>query len=183
SLPVTGIVDDRTAAEIDRLSPRPDRGPGSTRFLVSGTIRRSDGAPLPSVAMRAFDRVLRSETELGETTSDNSGHYEIAYTDGPLGRLGKARADLMVRAYAADRSLLAESATIFGAEANVTIDLTAPPSAVKAPSEYESLMAALTPALRGVDAADLQDSDVDFLARATGLPPERLGAVALAARL
>jgi hypothetical protein len=183
SLPVTGIVDDRTAAEIDRLSPRPDPGPAPTRFVVSGAMRRGDGAPLPGVVMRAFDRVLRSETQLGETTSDSSGHYEIAYTSDQLGRLGKGRADLVVRAYSADRQLLVESATIFGAEASVTIDLTAPASAVKTPSEYESLMAALTPALRGVDAADLQDSDVDFLARATGLAPERIGAVALAARI
>jgi hypothetical protein len=67
-LPATGIVDQATAALINRegeqLQPTPAKP-----FVVKGRVVHADGKPLLGSLVRAFDRDLRSEEPLGEATA------------------------------------------------------------------------------------------------------------------
>ena len=68
-LPITGEVDEPTArrinAEVDAAQPK--------EFSVGGVVSLGDGRPFADAIVRAFDRDLRSEELLGETTTNSAG--------------------------------------------------------------------------------------------------------------
>ena len=172
-LPATGEVDERTAelinAEVERLRPKP--------FVVKGGI---DFWPPPAVRLnmsgnivRAYDRDIRSEQVLGEAVTDFAGHYEISYSATQFRRGDKGTADLMLRLYDREDTQLAVSGFIMNEQKFVPshIFFNAPPELTvsiliaEQPtlSEYEQLLARLTPVLEGVQPADLTDQDITFL--------------------
>lgn len=182
-------------------------------LIVRGQIRQADGSVFVGGFVRAVDKELRSETPLGEAITGKDGRYEIAYTSAELGQDEKPRADLIVRVFSArpllqpfsgaDTELpaaaassvpttgpvtigpapLATSAVIFNAPPVAIVDLMIGGGVYAGPSEYEQLAAAITPALQGLNPAELTDDDVSFLAGETGLPADRVGFFANAARL
>ncbi|MFL5661392.1 MAG: peptidoglycan-binding protein, partial [Ktedonobacteraceae bacterium] len=112
-LPSTGIFDDATKAALakavaetglvgetsaklagalgEALQPKVEpagKEDGSKQFVVKGQIRQADGSPLVGGVVRAFDKDLRSEDQLNETTTDKDGHYEITYTSAQFRRAG-----------------------------------------------------------------------------------------------
>jgi peptidoglycan hydrolase-like protein with peptidoglycan-binding domain len=144
-LEATGVVDERTAALINAaVDGRPARG-----YAVRGQVRHQDGAPLPGMAVRAFDKELRGERSLGEeATSDESGSYQIAYTTEQLDEGRRPQINLVVRVFSPEDRLLAESETLFNAPAMAQVDLVVAPRPPAALSEYEQLMADLAPLLQ-----------------------------------
>ncbi|MBB3188947.1 neuraminidase-like domain-containing protein [Halomonas cerina] len=169
-LEATGIVDERTAqainAAVDAEQPE--------RFVVNGQVQQRDGTPEPGVLVRAVDRDLRREQELGQTLTNESGRYEIAYTAGQFRRADKGNADLVVRVFDAEGRELAASETIFHAPPVAEVDLVVAAREEPEPSEYERLLAGLSPVLEGVQPAELIGADVDFLAKETGLEWQRI---------
>src|SRR2546421_4052426 len=87
-LPATGMVDETTAKLIGALGdtlqskaePAGELKDTLKQFVVKGQIRLADGSPLVGAIVRAFDKDLRSEERLNETTTAKDGHYEITYT-------------------------------------------------------------------------------------------------------
>ena len=74
-IPVTGIVDARTAALINQaieVQPR-------ETWLVQGRLLRGDGTPPPRSGVRAFEKQLRRDIPLGEAAPDAAGAYRITY--------------------------------------------------------------------------------------------------------
>jgi hypothetical protein len=70
-----------------------------SQFVVKGTIRQANGDLYSGAIVRAFDRDLRNEQLLGETTTDRNGYYEIAYNANQFQRAEKVSADLIVRIF------------------------------------------------------------------------------------
>ena len=70
-----------------------------------------------------------------------------------------------VRAYAADGSVSAMSALTFAPGATTQIDLIIGGDTYYGDSEYELIVAAITPALDGVAIKDLTSDDVEFFTR------------------
>jgi hypothetical protein len=179
-LATTGIVDEWTAAalaaDVEELSAT-GRG-----FLVYGRIQGGDGA----LTVRAFDRDLRSEELLGEVTVSN-GIYEIGFTAEQFSRAEKARADILVRVSNPAGLPLAESSVFFNGPPVARVDLVIGDGAARGPSEYESLVAEITPLLQGLGVTDLVEDDtnqdVTFLAGETGEDPARIALLILSQRL
>jgi hypothetical protein len=184
---VTGELDEATTAAVEIIveppssrrrhhhpTPSPPGGgsggggqppPKPAHGVVHGNLVDQDGAPL-ATAVAAFDVQLRSETRVGQATSDAKGHYEIRYTR-------PQPPNLLVRAYDGANNVIAASATVFAAAAEVEIDLTtAKDGVVRVPSRYTTLLAEVTAALRGTPLADLvensQTHEVAFVANAIG---------------
>ncbi|MEP6913861.1 MAG: peptidoglycan-binding protein, partial [bacterium] len=69
---------------VETLEPRvvswlPWKMPATPTFSVSGNVLWFDNRPAANVTVRAFDRDLRNEEELGQTVTDKQGHYQINY--------------------------------------------------------------------------------------------------------
>ncbi|HEX6685156.1 MAG TPA: neuraminidase-like domain-containing protein [Candidatus Limnocylindrales bacterium] len=154
--------------------------------FVSGRVRWAGGEPAAGLTVRAFDRDLRHEQPLGEATTDDAGGYRIAYTRESFARSEKAAADLFVRVFTGDEDDPPRSATLFQAPELAIIDVTLTGKA-QAPSEYERILAAVTPLLDGAELDGLRQDgefqDITFLSGETGFAPEPLSHFAVAQRL
>jgi Tc toxin complex TcA C-terminal TcB-binding domain/Neuraminidase-like domain/Salmonella virulence plasmid 28.1kDa A protein/Putative peptidoglycan binding domain len=177
------------------LQEQPD-----TPFIVQGLVRLPDGTPSPNITVKAFDKDLRSEQELGTTTTNSDGYYRIPYTREQFSRAEKLTADLIVRAFYSDPTgivpifrLLATSDVLYNAPSIASIDLTIG-GEYRGKSEYERYVAEVTPLLQDIPLANLREDekenaeqgqfqDISFLTNETGINPEHLAFLVLAARL
>ena len=72
---------------------------------VLGTVvEEESGKPLPGLRVRAYDKDWVFDDDLGETTTDADGRFEISYTDVQFRDLEETQPDLYVRVYDADGS-------------------------------------------------------------------------------
>jgi peptidoglycan hydrolase-like protein with peptidoglycan-binding domain len=182
----TGIADETTltalaASLAEHCGNRP---PPPEKYVVHGAVRLARGGFLVGATVCAFDVDLRHEQPLGRpATTDGCGQYRIEYTPRDFRRSEVGQADLVVRAYASDGTILAESPTLFNAPADAQVDLVAGGAEYLGPSEYERVVARLLPALDQVAPKQLTLVDTQWLGRETGLPLDWIGAYALAAAL
>ncbi|MFD2404794.1 hypothetical protein ACFSVK_01825 [Azorhizophilus paspali] len=126
-----GVVDSATAAALNELLREwslLDQLNGRVAQVVSGEVRREDGAPLRGVRVRAVHGVDGHSVRLGEDTTDNDGRYTIRYDLLPELR----RIDLRVTVVGDDGKILASSVVVPGAKPLEVIDLKVP--VVSAPS-------------------------------------------------
>jgi receptor-binding and translocation channel-forming TcA subunit of Tc toxin/ABC toxin-like protein/neuraminidase-like protein len=182
SIEQTGRVDEMTASAINNYL-RELGGldeTATTQFVVHGQVRYADGQPAARVTVRVYDKDLRSEELLGEMLTDAEGNYEIHYSPEQFKRAEKGNADLRVAACDADGHELKASEIYFNAAADITIDVSLPPSE-SGPSEYERYLAELEPVLQGVSLADIdgekpeeKEKDIDFLTGDTGIARQHI---------
>src|SRR6185436_1348606 len=95
-------------------------------YVVKGIVH-TDSAPLKRVLVKAFDQDVAREDLLGETTTDQEGHYAIAYTTAQFRRTTKevGGPDLIVHVYDAEGQIIAKSKRKRNARAEEIIDLIA----------------------------------------------------------
>jgi hypothetical protein len=167
--------------------------PTEGRFIVRGTILLADGKPAQRVTVRAFDKDLRSQQPLGETSTNDSGNYQIPYRKEQFINLEKRTADLVVVALQRideepPRFIpLATSPTLFNAPSDAVIDLVIGADSLTPVSEYDQLISNITPLLlvSGVAIADLKEDeeedvaagkfqDITFLVGETGIDREKI---------
>ena len=171
------------------------------QFSVQGRVLLSDRTPLVGATVVAFDQDLRGTPQpLGAAgivvTTDSDGHYEIPYTSDQFASAEKGTADLVVHVLSSASIPLAQSRVQFNAPAIATVpDLTVDARLPGIPSEYERLIAELTPLLVNVTIvgndspstidrlADLKAPDLDFLVGETEEPRPKLEAITTAAVL
>lgn len=153
-------------------------------FVVRGHLFDAVAGPLPGRTIKVFDRDLRSETLLGETTTDAHGAYFLAYAFPALGasRSPKIWPDLLVRALDG-RDVLAEATMRCHAPPTVVIDLVANGTTYRGPTEYASVSERVSGALGRVDPATLTADEIARLACSTDLDIALVTAYADAARL
>ena len=79
--------------------------PTSSPPTLRGLVRSADGSPLAGVTVRAFDRDVRAEQELGNSqqpaVTGNDGRFTIAYTSAQFARAEKGAADIFFRLFMA----------------------------------------------------------------------------------
>ncbi len=162
----TGVVDEVTANLLNEILKEFESKKSS--FKVEGTVRYPDNSFATGFLVKAFDKDLRSEQFLGETTTNLSGEYTITYSRQQFKRVEKKSADLIIRIadQEAPEQILAESAILYNAPESATINITVEFSL----SEYERLLNAISPLYKGEDVLpiDLTEDDIDFLAQETG---------------
>ncbi|WP_367025571.1 neuraminidase-like domain-containing protein [Methylococcus sp. ANG] len=160
-------------------------------FVVTGHVRFADGTPAPRTEVVAFDRDLRREQRLGEEKekhfTDRTGAYRIEYTDRQFLNQERGTADLVVKAFDADGSVLASSTVLFNAPAKAEIDLAIPLERKAPPPLFERIGAAVAPLLGKVRIEDLEEDqdhqDLTFLAGECKFDKRDLARFALAHRL
>jgi len=128
SLPITGVVDEATAAKIDAAVD----ALREQSFVVVGQVCGADGKPVAALTVRAFDKDIRGENSLGETKTNEQGSYRIEYTAAQFRRSDKERGgpELIVRVFDENGSMLVASHMIRSAGPAEKVDLvTGTPSA------------------------------------------------------
>ena len=151
-----------------------DAPPADKSFVVRGTVSDANGKPVAAITVRAFDRDLRSEELLGQTTTGARGAYEIRYSAEQFRRAEKVTADLRVAAYNVEGQELVSSALIFNARPEETVDLAIGPEKDKGLSEYERYLTQVAPVLESISLADLSQDDIVFLTGETRIDQEHL---------
>src|SRR5262249_33974597 len=142
-------------------------------FVVRGQVL-ANGSPVGGIRIRAFDKDLRRERPLGETTTNEDGRYEIRYSTEHFPQANGRHGNLLVRAFNAAGVELSASGVMFNAPATASIDLVITRTEDLLPSEYERLLSALTPLLGNVALADLTADDMTFLTQATQIDRKSL---------
>src|SRR5256884_4451106 len=183
-----GDVDEQTANALNRLLDELGASQRSqSQFVVKGKIRLSDNSPADRVKVSAFDRDLRAEELLGRTETDRQGAYQITYATRQFLKAERGTADIVVKVYAADGSVVATSPTLFNAPAVAEIDLTIPVEDLKPPTLFERIARELPPLIGEVKVEDLDENkehqDISFLSGETGFEKKDLARFVLAARL
>ena len=175
-----GVVDIKTVDAInDKL--------GDLSRVVRGNLRRADGKPLARAKVIAFDKDLRTETQLGEARSDADGYFEISYM---FRAPGKVAPNLVVKGFASARNTkpVAVSAVMFDANPEVIINLVAGETEYRGPSEFERLMTDIAPIVerQHLKVAELLEDDetrdVSFLSGQTRHTADRIAHAILAHR-
>ena len=168
--------------------------PAGEWCIVRGAIHHANGAPLPGVIVRAFDRDMRAETLLGQMIAGAGGLYEIAYSTGQFRRAEKAQADLFIRVFEPqwkeeeegvgerESGEIDVSDIVFNAPQQQTIDLEVESEKFRGPSEYERYLAELEPLMENVPVHELTDEDLHFLNGKTDIPFEQLNYLRLDAQ-
>jgi hypothetical protein len=192
NLQPTGEVDEPTAnalnallRELGLLKDEPHTE--QPIYEVKGTVRLADGSPAASVKVVAFDRDLRSEQLLGESQTNKEGYYHIRYSPRQFRKREKGSADLVVKAFAADGSLLVTSPILFNAPPIAEVDLTIPAEKERPLTLFERIGQDIKPLLEGLSVEQLEEDgqyqDLTFLSGETGFEKSVLARFAMAHRL
>jgi hypothetical protein len=164
--------------EVDRPSEGTPVTQGTgIQFIIRGNISLADGRPLTDAVIRAFDKSLRSEQLLGDTTTDERGHYQITYR-----KPAKTTTNLIVRVFSPEGTNLGASEVLFNAPKSASIDIHNAVDVARL-SEYERLTSTLNPRLDGVQLAGLSDQEITFLANDAGVERQQIELLKQAATL
>ena len=154
---------------------------------VQGIISMADGFPASGFAVAAFDRDLRSEQELGKAETDPRGSYRISYTLDQIAGLEAGTADLIVKVFSKEGSLLAASPILFNAPAVAEVDLTVSHDALPPLPLFDKIQNALKPLLGELTIEQLDENkehqDITFLNGETGFAKHVLARFVLAHRM
>ena len=183
-----GEVNESTANALNRLLDElGDQGDEQPEFTVKGRVRLFDGSPAAGIQVSAFDRDLRDEQELGQSQTDKQGFYQIGYTAGQFLKAERGNADLVVKAFAANGSLLATSPVLFNAPVVAETNLTVPAELFQPPTLFEKIARELPPLTGDLKVEELEEDkehqDLSFLSGETGIEKRDLARFVLAHRL
>lgn len=151
-------------------------------FTVRGKVCYADGEIIPGLIVKAFDKDLRNEQLLGQSSRSNDGSYQINYSETQFRNSEKGSADLLIRACIGSK-VLAESPIKFNAKATEVIDLQISKPSEQIPSEYQTVLDTITPLLDGARLEELTDEDISFLVNDTNVDKARIAALSKAAKL
>ncbi|WP_437722034.1 neuraminidase-like domain-containing protein [Sorangium sp. So ce861] len=150
--------------EVDLAATSTKRAPATA--TVRGNVRNEQGAAVANLMVRAYDVKLTSQSEIGSSATDASGHYKISYST--ILASGKQRPDLRVIVYNGSNQELGRSALIVRAPSTAVVDLvTSQDQEDRGSSELLQVKSRTAAHTQGVFLGDLQAEQVDFIAKAT----------------
>jgi Tc toxin complex TcA C-terminal TcB-binding domain/Neuraminidase-like domain len=184
-----GVVEKETAAKLNEKLKELGLLDETVPFVIRGVVKDSNGKPQPYLAVIAYDKDLRKETQLGErTATDANGAYRIEYAAKTLSSADnlEVKRSLLVRLYSKSNNKppIAESAIRFNPFADEVVDFT-----VAAPiiAEWDLINDTILPRLQAqsddgkpLNPADLTPSDLEFLAKGVEIDRKQLSLWSLA---
>jgi hypothetical protein len=164
----------RNAAAESRIDIKLPESKFVVRGRVTGAVR--------GLVVVAHDCDLRSEQPLGKPfTLADDGSYSLEYTAAEFARAEKGTADLRISVSDADGQEIGTSDILFNAGRDVTIDLTV--TVKPSISELEQYLRDIEPVLQEVALTALDDKDIDFISRDTGIDAGHVRLLVLASKL
>ena len=147
-------------------------------YKVFGTVRGNYHKPLSSALIKIFDKDIRSEQFLNETKTNERGHYEMIYSQQQFAFSDKKAADIIVRVYDENETLLGESQVYYNAGREIRVDINLSGKDYKGISEFERMTLRITPYTGRLPLPSLTETnetkDITFLTNKTNLPQNRI---------
>lgn len=143
------------------INPEPIPFPIHLNYTITGKIVADNGTAVIGVSAIAYDKRVGGDVMLGQGTSDATGSYTITFSSVIL--RGMAQPDIEVDVTvpnAAAVIVIARSDIRYNAGLTETIDVIVSSANVPRASEYDRLIADLTPHLDSVPLANLQENGV-----------------------
>ncbi|PWT71279.1 MAG: hypothetical protein C5B59_18405 [Bacteroidetes bacterium] len=184
----SGIVDEPTADAINLLLRQTGMvtvaQQAPVKYRVHGTVRDQWQQPLRKNLVAAFDKDIRSEQTLGEIFTDDNGYYEIDYNLQKFAETDKLAADVFLRLYDSAKKLLKQTDIVYNAPSDLTLDVTLSTQPFRGISEFEEMLAAITPYTGKLPLTTLTENadtqDITFLTNKTRLQQEKVRFFAMA---
>jgi hypothetical protein len=150
-------------------------------YRVEGKVTSRVRASLSGLYVAIVDKGVGGDVQLAKATTDDSGAYQVTFSDSDLRRRGKVHPDLQARVFAGDSYLVASDVR-YNASQHEVLDVLLEDKVVLAlRSEHDVLISALARQYTG-KLGDLKETDgqrdITYLANKTGWDAR---AVALAA--
>jgi len=152
-----------------------------TQHIVSGIIYDEFNSPLAKVMVKLFDKDLRTEKLLTETSTDAKGFYKISFNPRQAANPEYKTADLFIKVFDTKGVLLGQSGIYFNVGKETVINYKIGKTAYAGLSEFDALLQLIKPIVESnkVALGDLQESDkfqdISFLVGETGEEAEKIG--------
>ncbi|NUQ23477.1 MAG: hypothetical protein HUU34_05965 [Saprospiraceae bacterium] len=159
--------------------------------LISGKLTDKFNRVLGNLLVQVYDRDMRSEELLGETTTDQAGKYKITWLQSQLSGRGKETADIVIKVFTREKKTLLFATDIdsvrFNAsekeEINIIIEQPIQPETV----EYDTILKQVRFLAGSVAITDLQENeqhrDIAFLSKEARIASEKIEHLVVAHRL
>ena len=155
----------------------------TTSYSITGTVRNQYQQVMAGLKVSAVDKDIRSEQALGNAQTNAQGVYQIYYTQANFADTDQQAADVLLRLYDANGGLLKQTDVYYNAPVILTIDISLSTQAYRGISEYEQVLATVTPFIGKLPLASLtettQTADITFLTNKTGLQQNRIEALGM----
>ncbi|MEO8415425.1 MAG: neuraminidase-like domain-containing protein, partial [Ginsengibacter sp.] len=166
-----GMVEETTAGKMNELLKQLgglDTTNSNLTYTVSGHIYNNNGAALPGFIAEVYIITADNIVAVARAVSDQAGAYKIIYSPGSADN-----PDIQVRAYMPnDPRNITSSVIKYNASANEVLDVVIEAAKVKAPAEFDQVVASITPHLGQLQLNNLkEDSEnqqVTYLSNKTG---------------
>ncbi len=175
-LNVSGAVDEPTATALNRLLEDrhlPDRDEDVV-FTVTGQVAEPDGTGIGQLTVRAYDKSLGKENELGSGRTDADGRYALTYQVEKLLNPARKQADLVVRVFSRGDGLESESPLIINALPQEVVNFVLGDEAYRGPDLYQQVHERLSEFLDGVELDELEPRDMYSLANSAQMDVEQI---------
>lgn len=173
-LQANGAVEEATANAINRLikngSDRADES--REEYSVHGQVAEPGGVGINNLTVRAFDKCLSKENELGTANTDADGRYSLTYKAEQLLNPARKQADLVVRVFSRADGLQTSSPLIVNALLHEIVNFVIGDEAYRGPTFYQQIHLALAEYLEGEVVANIEPRDLYCLANNTQLDIE-----------
>ena len=175
-LNVSGTVDEPTATALNRLLEDrrlPDREEDVV-FTVTGQVAEPDGTGIGQLTVRAYDKSLGKENELGSGRTDADGRYALTYQVEKLLNPARKQADLVVRVFSRADGLESESPLIINALSQEVVNFVIGDEAYRGLDLYQQVHQRLAEFLDGVELDELEPRDMYSLANSAQMDVEQI---------
>jgi Tc toxin complex TcA C-terminal TcB-binding domain/Neuraminidase-like domain/Putative peptidoglycan binding domain/Salmonella virulence plasmid 28.1kDa A protein len=184
-LNVTGVLDDATADALIRVvggagtQPDDEQPPSiPEKYEIRGMIRDDTGKGLAKQQVHLYEKLLREEKPLANTTSYRNGFYQITYQPTKLGNHYKKEFAVVVKILKEDGSEWMRSTPIFNPRQEEWVNFMEGGGEYKGDSEYEKVMEKILPLVDGVPLVELRENDeykdITYLSGRTGFDTQEI---------
>ena len=195
-----GIVQEATVGKLNELL----KGLGAidfppNTFIVKGTITYDNGKPCIKAIVKAYDKDIRTEEELGKAETDDTGNYEITYSSEQFSKPDKEKPGLLIKVVDVanpGEQLPKISDIFFNAPVVQEISLSILALKERPVSEWENMDAQLLPLLKdqkksfpqaviseNLPPEELQPDDIAFISKYSGIDQNQVQLWSLAYKI
>jgi hypothetical protein len=159
--------------------------------LVYGRVTDRRNSPLANCIVQVYDRDIRSEQLLSETTTNREGKYQTTWLHSQLSEREKKEADILIKVLSPAKKTVLYTSDIhsirFNASGNEEINITIQQEIQPEGIEYELLLKEVTFLANTIAIPDLQENrehqDITFLTKELDVPAQRIEYLVISHRL